>query len=307
MTDNQINTIYILGLGAVGGLYGAKLHDMDAGRLKIIADRGRIDRFKQSPIKINGKAYHFNYVEPGDNTQPAADLILIAVKDAQLAEAIQNIKGFLKPDTIVISLLNGISSEGQIAAEIGTEHLLYAYAIGMDAVREGKEINYTAPGRIVFGEPNNEILTPRVEAVKSLLEQAHVPHQIPVDMLRSQWSKFMMNVGINQASAILKATYGAFQQNGEARKLMQMAADEVIELSRHTGVNLEQADLDAYFAIINGLSAGGKTSMLQDVEAGRKTEVDIFAGAVIDLGKKYNVPTPVNETLYTIIKAMESV
>jgi len=304
--DTQINTIYILGLGAVGGLYGAKLYDMDASRLKIIADKDRIDRFKQSPIKINGNAYHFNYVEPGDATEPAADLIIIAVKDAQLSEAIQNIKGFIKPDTIIISLLNGISSEQQIGAEIGMEHMLYAYAIGMDAVREGKEINYTAPGRIVFGEPNNETLTPRVAAVKALFEQAQIPHQIPVDMLRSQWSKFMMNVGINQASAILKATYGVFQQSAEARKLMQMAADEVIRLSRHTGANLEQADLDAYFTIINSLSAGGKTSMLQDVEAGRKTEVDIFAGAVIDLGKKYNVATPVNETLYTIIKAMES-
>jgi 2-dehydropantoate 2-reductase len=304
--NNQINTIYILGLGAVGGLYGAKLHDMDASLLKVIADKSRIDRFKQSPIKINGKEYHFNYVEPGDAAQPAADLIIIAVKDAQLGEAIQNIKGFIKSDTIVISLLNGISSEQQIGAEIGMEHLLYAYAIGMDAVREGKEINYTDPGRIVFGEPNNEILTVRVEAVKALFEHAQIPHQIPLDMVRSQWSKFMMNVGINQASAVLRATYGVFQQSEEARKLMQMAADEVIVLSRHAKVNLEQADMDAYFTIINTLSAGGKTSMLQDVEAGRKSEVDIFAGAVIELGKKYNVATPVNETLYTIIKAMES-
>ncbi|SFT11717.1 ketopantoate reductase family protein [Mucilaginibacter polytrichastri] len=304
--ENQINTVYILGIGAVGGLYGAKLHDMDSSILKVIASGDRIARLKQTGLNINGKVYQFNYAEPGDNSQPPADLIIIAVKHAQLAQAIQAITGFIKPDTIIISLLNGISSEEQIGAAVGMEHLLYAYAIGMDAVRQGNEINFTAPGRIVFGEQHNETLTARVEAVKTLFEKAQIPHQIPVDMLRSLWTKFMMNVGVNQASAVLNATYGVFQQSQEARNLMQLAADEVITLSRQAKVNLEQEDLDAYFTIINTLSPGGKTSMLQDKEAGRKTEVDIFAGTVIALGKKYNVPTPVNQTLYTIIKAMEA-
>jgi 2-dehydropantoate 2-reductase len=303
---NKINSIYILGLGALGGLYAAKFYDMDANSVKIIADKKRIAIFQKTPPVINGKTYSFAYIEPGDQSQKPPDLLIIAVKSLQLKEAIQAIRSFIGKDTAVISLLNGISSEELIGEQIGTEHLLYAYGIGMDAVRTGNNVNFKSPGRLVFGEKDNTILSDRVRALKDLFEQAQVPYRIPADMYRALWGKFMMNTGINQASAVLKAPYGVFQQNAEARKLMLAASNEVTAIAQKLGIGLDQTHLDEFLNTLAGLNPAGKTSMLQDIEAGRKSEIAIFAGTVIGLGKKYGVPTPVNEVLYSIIKAMET-
>jgi 2-dehydropantoate 2-reductase len=124
-------------------------------------------------------------------------------------------------------------------------------------------------------------------------------------MIRTLWWKFMINVGINQASAVLRAPYGVFQSLPEARDLMESAMQEVILLARAMNINLSGKDVDEWLAFLSTLAPGGKTSMLQDVEAGRKTEVEIFAGKVISLGKAYNRRTPVNETLFKILRVME--
>ncbi|MGN8068800.1 ketopantoate reductase family protein [Mucilaginibacter sp. SG564] len=303
---NHINSVYILGLGAMGSMYAAKLQDINPSLVRIIASAKRIKSYQNSAIKVNRKPYQFNYVQPGDSSCPPADLIIVAVKAPQLATAIDDLSGFIHDDTIVISLLNGISSEEQIGEKIGMKHLLFAYGVGMDAVRDGSQVTYTNPGRIVFGEKDNTILSARVLAIKDLFEQAAIPHHVPADMYKALWFKFMMNSGINQASAVLKAPYGQFQQNQQARRLMLMAAEEVITLSQQMGIFLGRDDIDEFTRIVDGLGPEGKTSMLQDIEAGRKSEVDLFAGMVIELGRKYQVPTPVNETLYTIIRALET-
>jgi 2-dehydropantoate 2-reductase len=301
MTIKKINNVYILGLGAIGATYAAKLYDMDPGMVKIIANPDRIASFQKAGCTVNGKSYPFDFLTPNEE-RPPADLIIIAVKSMHLQKAIQDIKSFVGKDTVVISLLNGISSEELIGKEIGMDHLLFAYGVGMDAVREGTAIKYSNIGKIVFGEKSNEIYSERVLALKTLFEQAGIPFVIPPDMERALWAKFMMNVGINQVSAVLKAPYGMFQQDAHALELVLMAAGEVLTISKAHGVPLHHNDINDFVKIINGLSPTGKTSMLQDVEAGRETEVDIFAGTVIELGKKYGIPTPVNDTLYRIIK-----
>jgi len=304
MTHLPNKNIYLLGLGALGGLIAAKLHDAFPDSVKIIADLKRQQTIQSGGLTVNGKSISFQFIAPG-NGHREADLIIIAVKNAQLAQAIQDIKSFIGENTMIISLLNGISSEEIIGDEIGHKHLLYAYGVGMDAVRDNSGIRYTNPGKIVFGEKDNHELSERVKFVKELFDKAQIPYNIPVDMNRALWSKFMMNTGINQASAVLKAPYGAFQVPGEAYDLMMAAAKEVMELSAHYGVNLNQTDVEDFLRILATLDPAGKTSMLQDVEAGRETEADLFAGTVLAMGKKYNLHAPVNEMLYRRIKSLK--
>jgi 2-dehydropantoate 2-reductase len=120
------------------------------------------------------------------------------------------------------------------------------------------------------------------------------------------WWKFMINVGINQASAVLRQPFLAFQTSAEARNLMESSMREVIRLSEKAKVNLTEEDINRFNEILMGMNPEGKTSMLQDVEAGRKTEVEMFAGKVIALGRQYNVPTPVNQKLFDSIKEIEA-
>ncbi|MEL7588952.1 MAG: ketopantoate reductase family protein [Prolixibacteraceae bacterium] len=305
MTVTKINSVYILGLGAMGAMYASKLLGMQQAKVKIIADTERIKRYRTEGVTINGEMVSFDYITPDDDVPPA-DLIIVAVKSPALEEAIRNLGRFVGKDTIIISLLNGISSEEIIGARVGMEHLLYAYGVAMVAVREGTSVRYSSMGEIVFGEKENVTLSSRVLAVKDLFNRARIPYRIPENMIRAMWSKFMINVGSNQASAILKAPHGVFQKKGEARELMILAAREVVLLSQKCGINLNEDHLTEFLSIMDGLDPNGKTSMLQDIEAGRKTEVDIFAGTVTRLGKQFSVETPVNDVFYRIIRSMEA-
>ena len=299
----EIKHAYFIGLGAIGLKYAARLHDADPTLVHVIANDARIAQFRATPPTVNGKPYEFDFVRP-DAAGASADVIFVAVKWRHLREALADMRGFVGPQTSIISLMNGIASEEVIAREFGRERVVYAN-VYMDAVRSGNAVTWRDIGRIVFGEENNAVVPARVKAIAALFDKAQIPSSVPADMLRAHWAKFMLNVGINQASAVLRAPYGTFQTNRHARELMLSAAQEVVEISRCAGIGLDQTDVDRFLAIVDSLDPAGKTSMLQDVEGHRETEVDIFAGTVVDLGERYGVPTPVNRTLLTIIRAMD--
>jgi len=301
----KINKVYISGLGAIGGAYGGIISDFNPDCLTVIADSGRISRYLAEGITINCKPYQFNYVTPEEGGEKA-DLILIAVKHHQLEQSVSEIEKYVGEDTVILSLLNGIVSEEIVAKKYGMRRILHSFAVGTDSVRDGTVITFSNAGRIVFGAKDESGLE-NVRAVSDFFDRAGVPYSVPADIIRELWWKFMMNVGINQLSAVLKADYGVFQKTVEARELMTMASREVISLAEREGVAIDESDITKYISIINTLSPGGKTSMLQDIEARRKTEVEIFSGTVIELGKKYGIETPVNSILFRMIRTIEQV
>jgi 2-dehydropantoate 2-reductase len=300
---NRINNVYISGLGAIGGAYSSRIFDTDPSCIKVIADSERAVRYTKNGVRINGKLYPFNYVTPEDGGEKA-DLILIAVKHHQLEQAVRDIDKYVGDDTIILSLLNGIVSEETVAEKYGMDKILHSFAVGTDAVREGTDIRFSNIGRIVFGA-KDEGKSEKVRLVKEFFERTGIPYEIPGDIMRELWWKFMLNVGINQVSAVLKAGYGVFQKIDEARELMVMASLEVVALAEKAGIGISGDDIAKYVAVINTLSPEGKTSMLQDIEAGRKTEVEIFSGTVIEMGKQYGVETPVNNILFRMIRTLE--
>lgn len=302
----RFKRIFVIGLGAIGGSYAAKLYDMDPECVRVIADKERIERYSREPLSVNGRTYNFKFVEPNEKTLPP-DLILVAVKYNNLQQAIDDIRNHVGKDTIILSLMNGIDSEEIIGRELGIESMLYSTCVAIDAVREGNSITYSTFGRLDFGEKVNISNTPRVGSLKDLFERANIPYVVPGDMMRALWWKYMVNVGVNQVSAILRAPYGVFQRVEEAKKLMIEAMREVVAVSGKLGINLTEEDIGAVDKLINSLSPEGKTSMLQDVEAGRKTEVLMLAGVVCKLGEKHGVDTPVNLMLLKILKAIEGV
>ena len=188
-------------------------------------------------------------------------------------------------DTLIISLLNGISSEEALAAAFGEEKVPIAMILGIDAVREGNATRYSGTGKIHFGDARNTGgVRRRVTRITRFLEKSGVAFVVPPDMVRSLWYKFMINVGINQASAVLRAPYGVFQAMPEAKEVMESAMRETVVLFRgpgHGAAGRGRRRLNA--PRLRNLAADGKTSMLQDVEARRKTEVNAFPGGDIRL------------------------
>jgi len=299
----EIKKVTLVGLGAIGTAYGSLLHDALNESFQVVASEERMKRYQEKGILINNQPYHFNYITPEAKTEPA-DLVIFAVKNAELPQAMNDVRHHIGSDTIILSLLNGISSEEEIYAAYGNEHILYSMSVEIDAVRKNNEVHFTTRGRIEYGELDNT-LSNDVLAVKELFEKVGIDYEISSNITHTMWWKFMINVGINQTSAVLKAPYGIFQTMPIAYEWVESAMREVVALSERMGTGLTEQDVKKFWPIINKLSPKGKTSMLQDVEAGRKTEVEYFAGKVCELGEKYEVPTPINEQLYRMITIIE--
>lgn len=301
----EIKSVAIIGLGALGILFGNHLAKrMPKEDLRIIADEDRIRRYEQHKIYCNGEVCVFHYVKPEEITAPA-DLVIFTVKYQGLKAAIEAVRNQIGEHTIILSALNGISSEAIIGETYGIEKLLYCVAQGMDAVKEGNRLTYHHMGMLVFGEAEKDLLSPRVEAVAAFFEQMQLPYQIDTDMSKRLWGKFMLNVGVNQTVAVYEGNYGTVQKEGSAREKMIAAMREVIRLSELEGVSLTEEDLTYWLKVLGTLSGEGKPSMRQDLEAGRASEVELFAGTVLKLASKYGLDTPVNREFYNTIDKME--
>lgn len=299
-----MNTVCILGAGAMGAAYASMFYDMDSSCVSLVASGERYHRLITAGLTINGKHYAIPLLSP-EETAPPSDLIIVALKHHHLPEALPLLKNRVGDHTVILSVMNGLDSETIIGEAYGKDKVLYTIAVGIDAQRNGSVINFTKRGTLFFGEADNTTLTERVKQIQAFLDRAEIPYQTPDDMIRMLWWKFMINVGINQASAILHAPYGIFQASKHAQAIMESAMREVITLARAANVNLVDEDIDNWYSFLQTLHPEGRTSMLQDIEAGRKTEVDIFAGKMVELGKTYGIPTPVNQTLLHAIKVIE--
>jgi 2-dehydropantoate 2-reductase len=300
MTD----TVAILGAGSLGAVYASRFYDLDPSCVSLVASGERYDRLKRDGVIINQRQYPIPVYSPQD-AAPPADLIIVALKHHHLAEALPDLRNRVGDHTAILSVMNGLDSEMIIADQYGADKTLYCIAVGIDPLRSGNVINYTTVGRLVFGEADNTTLSARVRRIQQTLSQAGIPYDTPPDMVRMLWWKFMVNVGINQTSAILRAPYGVFQTDPHAQAIMEAAMREVIAVAQAAQVNLVADDIASWYKVLSTLHPQGKTSMLQDVEAGRATEVDIFAGKMVELGELYGIPTPVNTLLLHAIKVID--
>lgn len=302
-----ITDVALIGLGAVGAAYLTSVADnFPECRIRVIAAGERAARLRAGGIVYNGRRYMFDVAEPQDGTP--AGLLFVSVKNGQLSEAVGQAAAFVGPDTVIISPLNGVTSERKLAERFGAENVVYSYAIKLDATRRGAETVCGNEGWIVFGDERNEPgrLSENVLAVEEFFKRSHIEYEIPEDMIKSLWKKFMMNCGLNQTSAVLGFSYGLMQRSQEARALMRSAMEEAAAAARAVaGVELGEAEIGEIFRTMDMLSPNGKTSMLQDIDARRATEVDAFAETVVAIAREHGFAAPVNELYLRLIRARE--
>lgn len=301
----KIKTVSIIGLGALGILFGNQLSKkMDFEDLRIIADENRIEKYKKDLIYCNNEVCNFQYITPDTKSSPA-DLVIFAVKFNALNDAIKAASNQIDENTIILSALNGISSEEIIGNAFGTDKVLYCVAQGMDAVKTANHLTYSNKGLLCFGEKEPNIISEKVQRVANFFDNVDFPYEAVINMYQRQWGKLMLNVGVNQTVAVYEGNYGTIQKEGLARETMISAMKEVMALSSYEGITLTDEDLKYWLGVLDTLSPDGKPSMRQDLENHRLSEVELFSGTIIRLGKKYNLETPVNQMLYNQIKDIE--
>ncbi|MDW7661138.1 MAG: 2-dehydropantoate 2-reductase [Bacillota bacterium] len=302
-----IKKVSIIGMGALGILFGQHFTEkMGNQSVAFVANDGRIEKFKQSKVHCNGKECDFRMVSDGVKENPA-DLVIFAVKSTALVEALETAKYQIGDDTIIISLLNGISSEQIIGARFGMEKIIHCVALGMDAVKMGNDLTYTKMGKLCVGIlPDETEKSGMLNTLCEFFDEVGLPYTKEDDILHRLWSKFMLNVGVNQAVMVYEGTYETIQKPGEAREVMIGAMLEVMELAHYEGVKLTIDDLKAYVDLMGTLSPDGMPSMRQDGLAKRKSEVELFSGTVLKLAKKHGLKFPINTMLYEKIHDMET-
>ncbi len=290
----NINKIAILGAGAVGA---SMVHQIlsfgTSDSLSIIADGVRAGRYRRDGFRVNGETIRPDIVESG-----AFHLILVATKSYNLENALPLLDQCVSEDTLVMSLLNGIISETVLGDRYGHDRVIPAMILGIDALREDGEISYMNRGVIHYGRnPLAEDQQEKLSHLTDWFSRSGLGYKFSDEITSTLWRKFMINVGMNQTSAVLGAAYGRYQKDPETLEMMRQAMAEVVELSRLEGTGLKKSDIDNWIEILKTLDPEGKTSMLQDVEAGRRTEVEIFAGTVITLAARHGLEVPVNLNL----------
>lgn len=296
----EIKNVLVCGIGAVGSIYADKIEKFTPQNLRVLVDEARLERYKKNPTVFNGRVLNFNYILPND-TSFKADLIIIATKFDGLNDVIKNIKNFVYDDTVILSLLNGVTSEKIIAKTYGREKLLYSYFIGHSAIRDGRNITHDDVNTIVYGSENSNDFE-NVERIQDFFEQAGINYLIPDDIIHSLWLKYMLNVSANQTTAILRMNFGEMLENDKCIDFAINVMKEVQAIAKAEGVRNTESMIDETIEHLHTMIPEGKTSMLQDVEAGRKTEVEMFAGTVIKLGKELGIPTPYNKIIKEMIE-----
>lgn len=301
----DIRTVALVGFGGMGSMYAAHLASQTPSvDYAVVADASRIARYHTEGIVFNGTpikvAFH-SYEE----VETPYDLVMFSVKYHCLAEAIKQSRSLVGPETTIISVLNGIASEEELAEAFGEERVLPCVAQQMDSSKVGPIVSCGSIGVLALGVFEERQL-PRLRRVTDFFDSIRLPYIIPDDIRHQLWGKLMLNTGVNQACAVYDCDFEGIHVPGEARSAMIEAMREVAAVASRRGIDLTEEDLRYWIDIIDALRPSGKPSLRQDILAQRKTEVALFSGTICRLGDEYGIDTPVNDRFYKTIQEIEA-
>ena len=298
----KIQSVAVLGAGAVGSyvIWGLS-HKKDI-RLGVIAEGERADRLKKGGCRINDEVYRPEVWSPQEAED--VDLLIVSLKYGSLPAALESIKTIVGEHTTVMSLMNGVDSEELIAEQVGDDRVLRSLIkVASHKEENGYYFNPETTLGIIFGELAAPFDSERVHAIESLFADTGI-HFRSTEFIREEiWGKFRLNVCNNLPQAILGAGVGCYSDSthmkaisdGLRRELEQIALAKGIDMSKMAGTSGRGS----------AVPASARYSTLQDLDAGRHTEIDMFSGALMRMGEELGIPTPYNEYTYHMIKALE--
>jgi 2-dehydropantoate 2-reductase len=292
---NKMNII-VLGSGAIGSLYGAKLSKLND--VTLVARQKHINKINNDGLKIVGieeNVYKLKATAKIENIENNT-LILLTTKVHDNKKAIDTIKDLIKKDTIILCMQNGLYSENIVKDIVGDRCLVLRGITNVGAT-------FLEPGKVQFSNlsstkiENSDISEELAENFDKCGLKCSVSENIKQDI----WKKLILNCVLNPVSAILRVENGKIADE-RLNTLKKSIVDECLKVAEKDDVRF---DID-FVKIINDAIKDSRnlSSMHQDVLKGKKTEIDYLNGAVVELGKKYGIKCPVNEALVVIVKGM---
>ena len=297
-----IKSVAVLGAGAVGSYVIWGLSEKKDIRLGVIASGERAKRLKNKGCKINDTVYHPEVWTPEEAHD--VDFLIVSLKYGALPGALDDITAVTGENTVIMSLMNGVDSEEIIAEKAGAEHLLHAVIkVASHKENDGYVFNPEATLGIIFGEVSAPYDSERVQAVLDLFSGTGLHYRATDCILEEIWSKFRLNVCNNLPQAILGAGVGCYRDSVHMKAISDGLRAELMAIAEAKGIDINKADVSSGRG--SAVPPTARYSTLQDLDAGRHTEIDMFSGALIRMGKELGIPTPYNEFTYHMIKALE--
>ena len=297
--------IAVMGAGAIGGYFGGRL--AQAGFDVIFIARGaHLAAIRENGLKVLSPLGDFT-IHPATVTDDPAevgpvDVILFMVKNYDTLQAAEQIRPLVGSDTAIIPFQNGVEARAMLSNVLGARHVLGGVAFIPASIQEPGVIKHNAElAKLVFGEFDKQI-TPRAVAFLDALEKAGVAGEIPADISMVLWSKLMFLTSISAINCITRQPIGLVQSDEETIALYMDALREVAAVAAAHGVSLGEEAIANNMALAQSFPPNNKTSMFQDLEAGRRLEIDYLSGAVVRLGREKGIETPIHRTAWVAIK-----
>ncbi|HEX8872390.1 MAG TPA: 2-dehydropantoate 2-reductase [Candidatus Acidoferrum sp.] len=298
--------VAVVGAGAVGGYFGGMLARAGAP-VVMIGRPAFVEAVKKSGLRLDTVTFQ-DTVHPDASSDLAAtagaDVVLFCVKTTDTAATARALAKHLAAGATVVSLQNGVNNAEEMREAGGIDALSSVVYVAAAMPTPGY-IKHLGRGDLVVGPRN-----PRTHRISELFERAKVPCRISENIEGELWTKLIWNCALNAVSGLGKATYGQIVGSDDAKRVVETAVHEVLQVARAKGIQppgLEdpRAAVAGSFKIAEQMS-GTRSSTAQDMMREKRTEIEALNGYVAREGARLGVPTPVNHALYTLVKLQES-
>lgn len=306
--------ILVVGLGALGTVFSCFLQN-DGHEVAAYDCKELVAAVPNRTVRVTGiwgehMAQLAGLSSSAQDLKGPFDMVILTVKSFDTVNALNQVKELVGPDTRVVLAQNGFGNYEAAQALIPKKNLIVGRVIfGAETMAPAYSKVTVIADDVILGSPGGVIPDQEVEALAAMINQAGVPTRASSEVMKYLWGKILYNSALNSLGAILEVNYGKLAEMQESSQTMNKVIEEIFAVLEAMGEKILWPDAASYqkdfYEKLVPPTADHHASMLQDIQRGRRTEIDALNGAVVRLGQQYGVPTPVNWTIVNIVKAKE--
>lgn len=300
--------IAIFGTGGAGGYFGAQL--ARAGEeVVFIARGGHLEAIRRNGLVVETPRdeYVIRSAQATDDPREvgAVDVVLVGVKAWQVLDAAREMQPLVGPATFVVPLQNGVEAASQLASVLPAERVVgglcgtLSWIVGPGRIRSIGSVHFVKLGEL------DRSPSERCERLRLAFDRAGVAVEVPSDIHKALWEKFLFVVSIGGVGAVTRAPFGVVRTVPETRRMVERCMQEILDVARARGIGLRDAVMGRTLALVDSLAPGGSTSLQRDIVEGRPSELEAWNGAVVRLGREAGVATPTHEFLFQSLLPQE--
>lgn len=297
------------GAGATGAVIGAPLARYGLAVTLVDIHSAAIDAINAHGLQITTKTGDYDAIPVRATSDPTTvgtvDLVIVLVKCYQTVDAVRSALPMIGGQTVVLSLQNGWGNADAIAGVVNPAQVLAGVTYHSATTLAPGQIRHTGQGETLLGEPTGGV-SARVQQIVDLFNSAGLPATASADIRTTIWEKLALNCAVLPTAALLRFQTHQLGEQEEARALMGALLQETVAVAQAQQIPLTFAERWDAILSLTKRAVGAKPSMLQDVEARRRTEIDVINGAVVAAGQRLKVATPHNQTVVWMMKALEN-